>query len=107
MIIKTREETEQIIRNDPFDREKENDNAKKVIILLSDKLDQEKALQFKNDKNLEENYYCGDDLLYIYYHNGASRSKFTTTYIERKLKLVTTGRNWNTLLKVNELLKEE
>jgi uncharacterized protein (DUF1697 family) len=41
--------------------------------------------------------------LYITYPDGIGRSKLTSTVIERKLGTRGTGRNWNTVLKLQEL----
>ncbi len=37
---------------------------------------------------------------YIVYPNGIGRSRLTSKLIERKLGTRTTGRNWNTVLKL-------
>jgi uncharacterized protein (DUF1697 family) len=104
--VKTQKELDEIILNNPFNSKKENENSKRIVVMLSDKVSQDQALQLKSDERIVENYYLKDDLLYIYYHDGAGRSKFTTSYIDRKLKVTSTARNWNTMLKMNEMLKE-
>ncbi len=38
--------------------------------------------------------------LYAYYSDGIGESKLTVSLIERKLKTCSTGRNWNTILKI-------
>lgn len=45
-----------------------------------------------------------DRHLYVYYRNGAARSKLTTNMLERHLGVTATGRNWSTVLKLNEML---
>jgi uncharacterized protein (DUF1697 family) len=104
MIIKTKDELENIIEKDPFNPEKETDNSRRIVVMLSEKIDKNKATVFKEEKKVVENYYAIDDLLYIYYHNGAGQSKFTNTYIEKKLHVISTTRNWNTLLKIQNLI---
>ena len=74
--------------------------------MLSVNVSEEQASQLKSDVRIVENYYHKDDLLYIYYHDGAGRSKFTTAYIDKKLKVTSTARNWNTILKMSEMIKE-
>jgi uncharacterized protein (DUF1697 family) len=41
---------------------------------------------------------------YIVYPNGIGRSRLTNALIEKKLRTRGTGRNWNTVLKLNELV---
>jgi len=43
--------------------------------------------------------------VYIYYPNGIGRSKLSGSFIEKKLKTVGTARNWNTILKLQELMQ--
>lgn len=105
MIVKTQKELDKIISNNPFDAEKENDNSKRAVVMLSDKVDKEKAVLFRSDRRIAENYYHKDDLLYIYYHDGAGRSKFTNAYIEKKTNVISTARNWNTILKMDEMMR--
>jgi uncharacterized protein (DUF1697 family) len=104
--LKTQKELEEIILNNPFNSENENDNSKRIVVMLSDKVSQDQALQLKSDERIVENYYHKNDVLYIYYYDGAGRSKFTTTYIDKKLKVTSTARNWNTMIKMSEMMKE-
>jgi uncharacterized protein (DUF1697 family) len=103
LIIKSKADIKEIISFHPFTG-LENDNSKKMVVMLSEKIDKDKAMQFKRELRIEENYYHHNDLLYIYYHNGAGRSKFTNSFIDGKLNVISTSRNWNTIIKVNEML---
>ncbi len=44
-------------------------------------------------------------MLYVDYVEGLADSKFTNTYVDSRLKTLSTGRNWNTILKLIELLE--
>jgi len=104
--VKTQKELDGIIVNNPFNSKNENENSKRIVVMLSDNVSEDQVSQLKSDKRIAENYYHEGDLLYIYYHDGAGRSKFTTTYIDKKLKVTSTARNWNTMLKMSEMIKE-
>jgi uncharacterized protein (DUF1697 family) len=41
--------------------------------------------------------------LYIYFPNGMGRSKLPFASIDKILKTAATGRNWNTVLKLNAM----
>ncbi len=41
--------------------------------------------------------------LYVYYPNGAGRSKLSSTLIEKKLRAAGTARNWNTVTQLESL----
>jgi len=53
-----------------------------------------------------EEKHLKDNILYVYYPQGAGRSKFTLPYIEKTLKIKGTARNWNTITKILDLAKE-
>ncbi|HJZ39400.1 MAG TPA: DUF1697 domain-containing protein [Bacteroidales bacterium] len=105
MIIKTRSELDEIVVKDPFDPVKEADNAKRAVLMLSEKINDARASAFVCEVKPEENYYLKGDLLYIYYHHGGGKSKFTNNYIEKKLKVISTARNWNTILKMTDMIR--
>ena len=46
------------------------------------------------------------DALYVFYTDGAARSKLDTKRIERALNLVASARNWNTCQRILKLLSE-
>jgi len=52
----------------------------------------------------EEIHFAGKEL-YLYYPNGAGRSKLTNALIERKLGMAGSARNWNTVTKLAEMAK--
>ncbi len=54
----------------------------------------------------EEIVFSGKEI-YMYYVNNIGNSKLTNTYIEKKLKVLGTGRNWNTVNKLLEMMGEE
>ncbi len=105
IMAKTLEELEYILNNDRFDPATESDHSKKIVVMLSQAVDTNKTAIFKEEKKVDEHFYLNGDVLYIYYHNGAGRSKFTNAYIEKKLGVTATARNWNTISKVVEILK--
>ncbi|HEX2394324.1 MAG TPA: DUF1697 domain-containing protein [Bacteroidales bacterium] len=106
LIVKTVSELKQIINTDPFDDKKETQDSRKIMMLLSDAIDPDKLAKLKKELPLVENYYLFNDVIYIYYHNGSGRSKFSINLIERKFKVSATARNWNTLRKMSGMMEE-
>ena len=47
---------------------------------------------------------CGRDI-YLWLPNGVARTKLTNDYFDRTLKTVSTIRNWNTVLKLLEMIQ--
>lgn len=102
-IIKTKEELTGIISKSPFKKD-ENDYSKRLVAMLSGSINKSKESILLNDANIREAYYIDNDVIYIYYKDGAGKSKFSNNYIENKLKVSSTSRNWNTLLKMREIM---
>ena len=53
-----------------------------------------------------ETVIAGEAELYIHYPDGMARSKLNNAFIERKLGLIATARNWNTCQRILQLLAE-
>ena len=60
-------------------------------------------LKYKEDQ--KEEFVQREKLLYLNYPDGYGKSKFNNNYIERKLNLQSTIRNWKTILKLVEISK--
>ncbi|MEN6453274.1 MAG: DUF1697 domain-containing protein [Prolixibacteraceae bacterium] len=107
MIIKTANELTDIAEKSPFSAETECDYDKRAVVMLSERVDPVQLQVFKDEGKVSENYYLTDDLLFVYYHNGFAKTKLTSDYIERKLRVITTARNWNTILKLRDMIRNE
>lgn len=68
-------------------------------------------LDGKPAKNLDwpgpEEIHLDGEHLYLYYPNGAGRSKLTNALLEKRLGVSGTARNWNTVLKLAALTHPE
>jgi uncharacterized protein (DUF1697 family) len=104
IFVKTFEDLKRILENDRFDPEKENENARKIAILLSAKIGSSQVAKLTEKDTFEVSFYHIGDTLYVYYPNGMGKSKFTTQFIEKKLQVKATARNWNTLLKMMNMM---
>ncbi|MEL7585790.1 MAG: DUF1697 domain-containing protein [Prolixibacteraceae bacterium] len=105
MIIKTADELIDLTERNPFNAEAESDCAKRAVVMLSERVEPGQLQIFKDEGKVNENYYLSDDVLFVYYHNGFGNTKFTADYIGRKLGVVTTARNWNTILKLRDMVR--
>lgn len=106
MIIKSLSELTEIIHSDPYDREREITDSRKILMLLSDAIDPDKMATLKSEFPLKENYYLFNDVIYIYYHEGSGTSRFTVNLIERKFNITATARNWKTIVKMTGLMSD-
>ncbi len=105
VMVRTKAELQEIIANNPFQNQPTKESKWVVVLFLATRPE---SLALENLQKTyigpEELYLIGQEL-YIYYPDGIGRSKLTNTLIEKKLKTSGTGRNWNTILQLQTLMK--
>ena len=97
---------EACLNNNPFLKEKDLDIKKLYMAfvsttLRSDSINDLKISQFKPDEaSIDGNR------IYIKYAVGAGKTRFDQKYIEKKLNVTATIRNWNTVTQLLQLFEE-
>ena len=71
------------------------------VTFLSSKPSTESINILKEISFLPEEYSLNEKNIYLFFPNGAGKAKLNNNFIEKKLKVVGTTRNWKT---VNKLL---
>lgn len=106
VIIRSENELEDIIKNNPFTAQNAEINNLYVSFLLymPDKEILTNLDKYKGDK---EKFEINGREIYLYLPNGYARTKLTNNMLEKKLKTVVTTRNWKTTNKLMELSKLE
>jgi uncharacterized protein (DUF1697 family) len=97
--VRSADEVEAIIEANPFRKETKDDPGHVIVMFLKDASDGA-SLQ-KAIKGREIARGKGKQI-YIYYPDGVGRSKLTNALIEKTLDTRSTGRNWNTVLKLKD-----
>lgn len=102
--IRTNQELKQIIEKYPYEEVKKEDNETKVLVtfLQSTPLDEKVESLLEYVKSPEKLIIQGKEV-YLYCPNGYGRSKLTNTFIEKKLGVSATTRNWKSVKKLYEL----
>lgn len=103
--VKSHKEWQNIINNNPFLKlNSQADISKLHVTLLSSKpkKDDIEIVQ-ATEKRANEELIFKDDYIYLHFPNGYGKSKFTNVFLERKLKVSTTTRNWKTMLRIAEI----
>jgi uncharacterized protein (DUF1697 family) len=96
-VVITKKDLESCFANNPFFKEKNIDTKKLYVAFVSIALKKEnindlKISQFKPDEaSIDENR------IFIKYDIGAGKTRFDQKYIEKKLNVIATIRNWNTV----------
>jgi len=92
---------ETIIANNPYAKETVQD-GKLPYVLFLDTISENTDIELPAKETGE--YIIKEDAIYINYPDGAGRSKLTTNFFERKLKVAGTMRNWKTVLALHEMV---
>ena len=103
-IIRTTKDLANIIQNNPFTPiNLEKDGTKILVCFLSEKSTQDNISNLLSYVKAPEKLIIKKDIVYLYCPNGYGKSKLTNNFIENKLKVEATTRNWKTVLKLTEL----
>jgi len=106
VILRTPEEFRKVIAANPFAKRKDVNPGKLLVTFLASEPGAEaraRVLALKPDP--EELYLIGREL-YIYFPNGAGRSKLQWSSLDKKLETSGTARNLNSVTKMLEIAEE-
>ena len=103
VIVIGKQDLESCLMNNPFLKEKEVDTKKLYVAFLSKEMsstaiNELKISQFKPDEAVVDG-----NRIFIKYDVGAGKTRLDQKYIEKKLNVVATMRNWNTVNKLLEM----
>lgn len=102
--IRTDKEFNKIIKSCPYAPVNlEIDGTKVLVSFLSSKPDKLKVADFMKFVVEPEKVVLIGREVYLYCANGYGKSKLNNNFIENKLSLKATTRNWKTVLKLDEL----
>lgn len=102
--IRTSREMSSIIKNCPFgSRNSDEDGTKILITFLSAEPSQENLATLRPHVIDPEKLLLKGKEIYLYCPNGYGKSKLSNTFLEQKLKVGATTRNWKTVNKLHEL----
>jgi uncharacterized protein (DUF1697 family) len=107
VILRTTEEFRQALSANPFAGRRDIEPGKLLVtfLLAEPGADGRATLVSLNAKHPEELHLKGREL-YIYFPDGAGRSKLPWSSVEKWLKTTGTARNWNSVTKLLEIAEE-
>lgn len=103
VVVIGKEDLEACFQKNPYAKEKDCDTKKLYVAFLS------KALQGSAINDLKISQFKPDEAvidsntIFIKYAVGAGKTRLDQKYIEKKLNLIATIRNWNTITKLLEM----
>ena len=101
--VRTAKEWQAIVDANPFPREAKDDPSHLLAVILKDEVSAANVTALQKAIVGREVVRAKGRCLYVVYPDGIGRSKLTSAIIEKKLGTRGTGRNWNTVLKLQVL----
>ena len=101
MVCKT--DLELCFKNNPYLKEKECDIKKLYVAFISKELSPLAINDLKISNFKPDEASINSNRIYIKYAIGAGKTNLDQKYIEKKLSVVATMRNWNTITKLLEM----
>ena len=101
-IVITKEDLELCFKNSPYLKEKDIDTKKLYVAFVSTALKSENINDLKISQFKPDEASIDGNRIFIKYDIGAGKTRLEGKYIEKKLNVIVTMRNWNT---VTNLLK--
>ena len=102
VIVLDKEELRKVSEQNYFIIKRKEDVSKLAVTFLSEKPGKELIESIKNEDYMPDEFYIIDKAVYLFCPGGFGNSKLNINLFEKKLKVIATSRNWNTVL---ELLK--
>lgn len=102
VIVLTIDTLQQVIENNPFQNDPEKEHTHLYVTFLASKPDHYDKDAIESKKQNKEEISFSENAIYLYCPNGYGRTKLTNSFLESKLKVVATTRNWKT---TNEIYK--
>ena len=103
VIVVTKNDLEMCFKNNPFLKEKEVDTKKLYVAFISKELPSSAINELKISQFKPDEAVIDGNRIFIKYDIGAGKTRLDQKYIEKKLNVVATMRNWNSVSKLLEM----
>lgn len=100
VLVRSAREWRAAVDENPFCREATSDPGHLVLMPMRGKLEKGALAELSRSISGREQVKVSGQQLYLVYPDGIGNSKLTSALIEKKLGVVGTARNWNTVQKV-------
>jgi len=104
--IRSAEEVDEIFKQCPFENIDLVENGTKILVsFLSKKPSSREVTELMKYVMYPEELIIKDKYLYLHCPNGYGKTKLSNAFVEKKLNLVATTRNWKTIIQLHTLSK--
>jgi uncharacterized protein (DUF1697 family) len=105
VLVRTRDELQRVVANNPL-LDVASDPARLLVTFLSRAPDEEALSELAPADFEPDEFAAGEREIYVWYPEGVRATKLSNAFWERRLGVVATGRNWNTVKRLLELAGE-
>lgn len=106
VLVKTAPELEQVIRENPFAADSTKDTAGIYVTFLASVPAKENIAKLEACQFANETFVYTAGAVYLYVPKGYGNAKLSNNFIESKLKVSATTRNWKTTLELLNMAKK-
>lgn len=106
VIIISAADLEACFSNNPFLKDNDLDTKKLYVAFVSKELRSENINDLKISQFKPDSAHLDGNRIFIKYAVGAGKTRLDQKYIEKKLNLTATIRNWNTIIQLLKMYKE-
>ncbi|TDW51555.1 uncharacterized protein (DUF1697 family) [Flavobacterium sp. 270] len=106
VIVITKEDLELCFKNNPYLKEKDIDTKKLYVAFISIALKSESINDLKISQVKPDEATIDGNRIFIKYAVGAGKTRLEGKYIEKKLNVSATIRNWNTVTNLLKMYEE-
>jgi uncharacterized protein (DUF1697 family) len=105
VVVIAKEDLEACLKNNQFLKEKDCDTKKLYVAFLSKEMQGSAINDLKISQFKPDEAAIDKSRIYIKYAVGAGKTRLDQKYIEKKLNVVATVRNWNTVMTLLEMFQ--
>lgn len=107
IVVVNKEDLAVCFKNNPYSKEKDIDPKKLYVAFVSTTLKSENINDLKVSQFKPDEASIDGNKIYIKYAVGAGKTRFDQKYIEKKLNVIATIRNWNTVTQLLKIYEEK
>jgi uncharacterized protein (DUF1697 family) len=104
VVLRSAAEMKKIVSENPFLAAGQDDGQLHVT-LLKDRSSAAQVASLDPDRSPPDRFIVVGSDIYLHTPNGQANTKLTIAYFDSKLRTISTGRNWRTMVKLLDLLR--
>jgi uncharacterized protein (DUF1697 family) len=99
VVVRTAAELASVVRRNPL-REQATDPKLHHVVFLSERPDPKLVKALEGEPIADELWMVDGREVFVWWPQGAHRARLTHAFLERRLNVTATARNWNTVEKL-------